>query len=298
MYFAEKRIGINKGSKATLFVFGDMQLGAVGYRNDILQEFKQDFLSAENPYGLGLGDYGDFLRPSLRAKIGEQLYQDDDARDQLDDIVRDKIEKLGDEMSFMKGRLIGLNSGHHEWDFRDGTNSTQQLCRRLSTTYLGWSAYTVLKVSGTAKLKKGKEGATVALKIYSTHGDGGSPFSSGDMAQLEKKIAPYWVADLYFRGHSSKGECAPLELNDVCVRGAPRLIKKTRWIVNCPGMMNGYAEGHTGYVERKNLPPASLGYVKVILHYANFVDMAVDGGRVTGVKLQPMIVSPHVHYER
>ena len=147
MYFAEKRIGLNKGSTATLFVFGDIQLGSPGYKKEIFNEFKEDFLSTPNAYGLGLGDYGDFLRPSLRAKVGEALYQDDDARIQLDDIVRDKIEKLGDEMSFMKGKLVGLNSGHHEWDFKDGTTSTHQLCHRLHTTYLGWSSYTVLKIS-------------------------------------------------------------------------------------------------------------------------------------------------------
>jgi hypothetical protein len=295
MYFAEKRVGISKGSKMTLFVFGDMQMGGTGYRKEIFQDFKQDFLSSPGALGLGLGDYGDFLRPSMRNKIGEQLYQDDEARLQLDDIVRDKIAKLGDEMSFMKGRLIGLNSGHHEWDFRDGTNSTQQLCNQLHTMYLGWSAYSVLKLSNKAKIEEGKAASTVALKIYSTHGDGGSPFSSGDMAQLEKKIAPYWVADMYFRGHSSKGECAPLELNDVNTRGVPTLIKKTRWIVNCPGMMNGYNENSTGYVERKNLPPASLGYVKVSMHYGNFRDFSVDGDVRTGVRIQPMIVSPHIH---
>lgn len=295
MYFAEKRIAINKGSKATLFVFGDTQLGSVGYKKDMFNAFKEDFLSTPNAYGLGLGDYGDFLRPSMRAKIGEAIYQDDSARIQLDDIVRGHIKELGNELSFMKGKLVGLNSGHHEWDFKDGTNSTQQLCNQLNTTYLGWSSYTVLKISGPSKIKNGKDGSTIALKIYSTHGDGGSAYNSGDLAHLEKRIAPYWVADLYFRGHSSHGELAPLELNDITVRGEPRLIKKTRWIVNCPGMMCGYTDGLAGYVERKNMPPASLGYIKVELHYGNFRGITLDGLPVTGVKLQPMIVSPHIH---
>lgn len=301
MYFAERRIGLSKGSKLTLFVFGDTQLGSVGYKKDILNEFKEDFLSTPNAYALGLGDYGDFLRPSMRTKIGEALYQDDSARVQLDDIVRDKIEKLGDELSFMKGKIVGLNSGHHEWDFKDGTNSTQQLCNQLGTVYLGWSSYTVLKIGSKSKAEARKKkandnpsGSTVALKIYSTHGDGGSAYNSGDLAHLEKRIAPYWVADLYFRGHSSHGELAPLELNDVTVRGEPRLVKKTRWIVNCPGMMNGYTEGLAGYVERKNMPPASLGYVKVEIHYGNFREISIDGGPITGVKLQPMVVSPHI----
>ncbi len=295
MYFAEKRIGLSKGSKATLFVFGDMQLGAPTFKPDMFKAFKEDFLSTPNAYALGLGDYGDFLRPSMRNKITSQFYQDDDARIQLDDIVRDHIKKLGKELDFMRGRIIGLNSGHHEWDFKDGTNSTQMLCQMLSTVYLGWSSYMVLKISNKSKLKDGTDGATVALKIYSTHGDGGSSYNSGDLAHLEKKIAPYWIADLYFRGHSSHGELAPLDLNDITVRGEPRLVRKTRWIVNCPGMMSGYGEGLPSYVERKNLPPAALGYVKVELHYGNFRGITFDGDPVTGVKIQPMVVSPHIH---
>ena len=295
MYFAEKRIGVSKGTKITLFVFGDIQMGADGYKKDIFNAFKADFMSTPNAYGLGLGDYSDFLRPSMRQRVGEVLYQDDSARDQLDDIVRDRVVKYADEMSFMKGKLVGLNSGHHEFDYRDGTNSTQQLCQLLKTTYLGWSSYSVIKIGDKNKLIKGKPGTMLSLKVYSTHGDGGSAFSSGDMANLEKKIAPYWIADIYLRGHSSKGELAPLELNDVVVKGPPRLVKKTRWIINCPGMMNGYTENSTGYVERKNLPPASLGYVKIVLHYGNFRNIAVDGGKMTGIKIQPMVVSPHIY---
>ena len=73
-----------------------MQMGGAGYQKEMWREFKEDFLSTPNAYGLGLGDYGDFLRPSMRARIGEQLYQDDDARDQLDKIVGDKIAHLDD----------------------------------------------------------------------------------------------------------------------------------------------------------------------------------------------------------
>jgi hypothetical protein len=116
------------------------------------------------------------------------------------------------------------------------------------------------------------------------------------MANLEKKIAPYWIADLYFRGHSSKGELAPLELNDITMKGIPRIVKKTRWIVNCPGMMNGYTMGETDYVEAMNLPPASLGYAKVEITFSSNLDTALDGKGLTGVRLQPMIVSPHIYH--
>ena len=294
MYLNQKRIILKRGAHCTLFVFGDTQKGAEGYKKEMWQEFVHDFKTTPNAYALGLGDYGDFLRPSLRCKVAEVLQQDGDARTQLDNIVRKKIDEIADEMMFMKGKIISMHSGHHEWDFKDGTNSSQYLCNVLDSTYLGWSGYTVLKFQGEES-KNGSKGNGMAVKIYSTHGDGGSPFSSGDLAQLEKKIAPYWVADLYLRGHSSKGEMAPIELNDVMIRGTLRFIKKTRWIVNVPGMMNGYVEKHTSYVEYKNMPPACLGYAKIDFNHSNFRTLSDDGKQVTGLKMQPIIVSPHVY---
>jgi hypothetical protein len=202
---------------------------------------------------------------------------------------------MGEKMSFLKNRCIGLHSGHHEWEYKNGTNSSQKLCEILNSQYLGWAAYTVVRVS-PPKTKTCKKGSTISIKIFSTHGDGGSAFSSGDMANLEKRIAPYWISDLYLRGHSSKGELAPLELNDVTLKGTPRIIKKTRWIVNCPGMMSGYEMNKTGYVELRSLPPASLGYAKCDMWFSSGLCAdAMDGGMLTGVRLQPMIVSPHLY---
>lgn len=299
MYACESRIVLNKGSHATLFIGGDFQFHSSGYRDEIFQDFKNDFKTSPNPYFIGLGDYGDFLRPSLRDRVAEALTKDPSARDELDKIVKADVHNIANKMSFLKDRCVGLHSGHHEWEYKNGTNTTQDLCSMLNSQYLGWAAYTVLRVS-QPKPKTKTKGSTwssgVSLKIFSTHGDGGSAFSSGDMANLEKRIAPYWVSDLYLRGHSSKGELAPIELNDVTVRGTPRIIKKTRWIINCPGMMAGYEMNKTGYVELRSLPPASLGYAKCDLWYSSGnSDLTLDGDCRNGVRIQPMIVSPHIY---
>jgi hypothetical protein len=57
---------MQKGTHATLFIGGDFQFHSTGFKEEIFQEFKKDFLTSPNPYFIGLGDYGDFLRPSLR----------------------------------------------------------------------------------------------------------------------------------------------------------------------------------------------------------------------------------------
>jgi hypothetical protein len=293
MYLNEFRMPLRKGSKATLFIFGDIQMHSKGYHDEIFQEFKNDFLNTPNAWAIGLGDYGDFLRPSLRTRLSEAMASDPDSRAQLDGIVNDDVDKMSEKLMFLKNRLVGLHSGHHEWEYKNGTNSSQKLCDKLNASYLGWTAYSVVRISPPAEKGK-KAGTTISIKIFSTHGDGGSGFNSSDLTNLERKIAPYWVSDLYLRGHSHKGEMCPMELNDVTLKGAPRLIKRTRWVLNCPSMLGGYYLNDTGYAEYRALPPAAMGYAKCEIQFSSsFHDIAADGKAISGIKLQPMIVSPH-----
>ena len=282
----EKRISLQHGGVATLFIFGDTQFGSDGFDNEMWQEFAHQFKTTKNAYGIGLGDASDFLRPSMRARIVGSLSSDLSAREELDKIVRESVDKIYDKMSFMKDRIVGLHSGHHEWDFADGTNTTQTLCQKFNTIYLHWCAYTVLRLCTPSSA------STYSMKIFSTHGSGGGQFSSSDLGNLERRIAPYWVADLYLRGHSSKLEMIPIELNDVTLRGPePRLIKKTRWLVNCGGFMSGYVDKKTTYIEKNNMPPACLGWAKCEIRFSSSLGN-IDGKKITGLRMQPLLCSP------
>jgi hypothetical protein len=285
----EKRITLPHSSSIRIFVFGDSQIGAKGFDENMWSAFEREFKSTKNAYAIGLGDYSDFLRPTMRSKITGALSGDRSAQEELDEIVRESTKTLIKRMSFLKGHIIGLHSGHHEWEFLDGTNTTQQICQGLGATYLYWTAYTVLK------FQSGKKGvsSTSAMKIFSTHGSGGGSFSSSDLGNLEKKIAPYWVADLYLRGHSSKLEMIPIELNDVTLKGPiPRMVKKTRWAVNVGGFMAGYVNGPASYVERNSMPPACLGWAHIDVKFGNKV--SADGKRLTGISIQPTLRSPNL----
>ena len=99
--------------------------------------------------------------------------------------------------------------------------------------------------------------------IHAQHGDGGAGFTGPDIQNLERKTVPYWDADLYLRGHSTKRWAAPfLEYKMSVGRSInlPYLVAKTKWAVNTGGFMRGHIEGQSTYVSRKNMPPANLGY--------------------------------------
>jgi hypothetical protein len=289
MHIHETRIVLPHSGKATLFVFGDMQFGTKEFDEDMWAEFENDFRSTKHAYAIGLGDYDDFVRWTVRKPLIEAMHGDDSVRARFDSMVMKGVDTLYEKMKFMKGRIIGMHGGHHEWDFQSGVSSTQMLCQRLGSPYLAWTAYTLLKFE-----TMNKKSGTSALKIWSTHGAGGSMFSSGDLANLERKIAPYWIADLYLRGHSSKLEMTPIELNDITVRsnGVPRLIKKTRWLVNVGGFMKGYGDGEASYVERCNMPPACLGWAKVGIEFSTLAVKCIDGKATTGLRIQPVLCSP------
>lgn len=293
MYCVLKNITVERSKPVNIFVFGDVQEHSTGFSEEYFEAFKQDFLTSPNAYAIGLGDYGDFTRPSIVKRINSVIDPtfDGDYRDELDRIIDLDVERLYKKFEFLKNRTLGLTSGHHEWVYKSGENSTQRLARMLNADYLGWNGYILLKIA----FKAARSLVRYAIKIFCTHGSGGSIFTSTDLGNLERKIAPYWYADIYLRGHSSKGSLSPLEWNDVIGIDSAKLVKKTRWIINCPGMMNGYVEKHTSYVELKNLPPASLGYVKIeIKQTAKDTERKIKD-RVSGVTIQPYIVSPYVY---
>ncbi len=303
MFLSVKEINCLKSETINIFVFGDIQEHSSGFSEEYFQAFKSDFLSTKNAYAIGLGDYGDFVRPSLMKRINTIMdpVQDRDYRNQLDKMVDADLRRLCDKFSFLKGRTLGITSGHHEWAFLSGDTSTQRLAKYLGADFLGWTSYLVLKVryfKNQSELKNRKsvniKSSSFAVKFYCTHGSGGGLYNHSDLSNLERKIAPYWIADVYLRGHSSKGELAPIELNDVSLSGDCKIIKKTRWLVNCPGMMNGYIDGDTSYVEMNNMPPASLGYSRVEIKYTTRdSEKGKPGDRICGITIQPYIVSPY-----
>ena len=135
-----------------------------------------------------------------------------------------------------------------------------------------------------------KHKRATAIKILSTHGSVSSTFPSTDLRNLEAKIAPGWYADIYFRGHSSKLGMVPMPFNDVTTRGEPKVISKTKWLVNVGGFMGDYAMGDESYVERNNLPPVARGWAIVKFR----TKQESEGGKFHSwnVEIQPLLRSP------
>jgi hypothetical protein len=241
---------------ATIFFFGDLQWGAPGFDNYAWEEFKREFKSTPNAWALGLGDYGDWLRPSMRAPLKASMTKDKSARVMMDDMIRRKQDDLINKMAFLEGKLIGLHQGHHCWEFASGDNSDMRICSALKTKYMGWMADTRLMFKGY------REKDTLALTMVSMHGTGNSRYTGTDSRWLDQNIVPAFDAEVYVKGHGCKADAwSPFERQIVKRKGAIGLARQKLYCLNVPGFSRGYTNGwDSSYVEQAGFQPQPLGW--------------------------------------
>lgn len=254
------RIPLTSSGEASLFVFGDRQQGSSGFRAEAWQEFRNEFKRTKNAWALGLGDYGDWLRPSLRPVVESALKKDDSARKMLDNDVRLGHDKIIDDMDFLSGRLIGIHEGHHNWNFASGGNTDQRLASALKAPYLGWIASTrlVLMKHGI----KEANGHSFVWTIISTHGNANGRRVPAALSWIETNLANAFIADQYIGGHGCKNASeAPYKRAMVRRVGPPGLIHHIPRILSVGGFAEGYTNGwESDYVERAGFSPQPMGW--------------------------------------
>lgn len=241
--------------EATLFCFGDLQADAKGFNMEAWEQFRNEFKATPNAVALGLGDYNDFSRPTMRAAMLSALSKDDSTRQQIDDMVRKQQDRLLDKMAFLEGKLVGIHNGHHCWDFADGTNSDQRIATALKAPYLGWMAGTRLL------LRYGKKpGHSFAYTMVSLHGNSNARKTGGAASWTEDNVVRSWIADQYVLGHCCKGmSWVPSERNTIRRQGPAGIETTLPKVLQVPGFHSGFAESG-GYVERNSFPPQPCGW--------------------------------------
>ncbi len=254
------RIHLDPTHGATLFVFGDRQQGSAGYRAEAWQEFKHEFQTTKNAWAIGLGDYGDWLRPSMRSRLTDALAKDDSARAMMErDVLRGHDEIIKD-MEFLKGKLIGLHEGHHLWEFAHGGNTDQRLASALKAPYLGWSAATRLTLHYGAPSEI-KSQHNFIHTIISTHGNANGRKVHSALAYLEN-YAQAWIADSYLMGHGCKSaNHVPFKRSHVRREGPFGVNTQIPRCIVVGGFAEGFTDGwKSDYVERAGFQPQPLSY--------------------------------------
>lgn len=250
--------------------FGDIQFGSKGFDNFLWERYVKEVVEDEDGFTIGMGDYTDLFRPTIRGRLRGIVCDDDDASENFDDLHRKHMEIVAKKLVpvVKAGRgCLGLVDGHHFYTYSDTRmTSTQYLCNMLQADtgkkvpYLGeMSAFIAMKFLHS------KTGNT-NLVIHTQHGEGGAQYIGTDMAKLERRTAPSFQADLYLRGHSTKLYAGGHDILMPSPKGSG-VIHRSVLLVNTGGFMRAYDGLRASYVEKKMMPPARLGWATVHIKF-------------------------------
>lgn len=244
-----------------MYVFADRQQGSTGYKKEAWQEFEREFKATKNAWAIGLGDYGDWLRPSLRPQLTAAMSRDDSARQAFDNDVLRGHDEIIKDMEFLKGKLIGLHAGHHLWTFASGLNTDQRLASALNAPYLGWIASTRFALTYGGEKAYGEKRAFVYTMI-STHGNPNGRKVHAALAYLENNYTNGWIADQYCIGHGCKNaNDVPFKRNHIRRIGPPGIDIQIPRLLVVGGFAEGYTDGwKSSYVEEAGFTPQPMGY--------------------------------------
>lgn len=283
-----RKVIVAKKNEITLRPFGDLQFGTAGFQEKLWQRWLKETTEDDRAVVIGLGDYSDSFRPTIQKRLKAAFVDDASAGAQMDEMLMEQMQRIAERLKPIQGKIVGLLEGHHYYRFNNSDiTTTQYLCQLLKVKYLGFVSCVQLIVRGTHAVAK-------ALDIFATHGCGGAKLSSTDASRLERDIMPYWDADIFLRGHSTKVYAMPAgalnKFSEAVREGLPLFIKKrNRLLVNTGGFMEGYVEGQSSYVEEKGLPGSALGYATIKI---KIVNKGADGDRERVFEMLPTIVAP------
>lgn len=246
----------NINKPISLYPFGDVHRSSpacdVGRWKDFLREASQD----PNAYFLGIGDYDDMSSTSEREIINSHKLHDSTRRT-LEDLYNKHNEQFYREISFMKGRIIGLIEGNHYSEYKDGTTTTMKLAGLMDTKYLGVATF--------IRLHFNYYGGKTSLDIWAHHGAGGGRLPGSSLNRVVQ-MSESADADLYFMGHThgkSLGFVPKLVLKNT--KNGVRLKHKRQLFARTGSFLKGYEPGYASYVADAAMNPTDLGFVKITM---------------------------------
>ena len=206
----------------------------------------------KHTYFIGLGDYNDLSSGSERSKINN-IDLHDSTRDTLDHIAEKSNRLLANELSFMKGTIIGLSEGNHHWISEEGINSTEDLCERLNTKYLGWIFIVKLNII--------YRNSCFPIWICGCHGKYSGKRAGATFNAIEDMAQIFPMCDIYLQGHDHQLGIRPdvvLIQKDESKKGIV-IKEKSRFFARTGSFMRAYVEGKTSYVAKGLMKPSYLG---------------------------------------
>ena len=226
---------------------GDVHYGARGFAKRSFTEYLK-ILDGEykNVHYVGMGDYLDFTRSTVRQVIKTLAVDDFES---MDEYVEEKRNELVHILDQTRGKWVGMLQGNHSWTFRDGSTTETRMCASLNAEFLGDCADVQLNFkTGEDSHTRGKVG------IWMHHGVGGRKYPVG---HLLDRICPHFPdSDVFLMGHPQVKEYRDVLRMKRCSKS---YVERTGVAVITGGWLKGYIAGPSTYVERKAMNPLAVG---------------------------------------
>ncbi len=207
---------------------------------------------------IGMGDYLEWFSDSERRGV-RSINLHESSEKMMDDFAKETCDEFYSQISFMKGRILGMLEGNHFYQFQNGMTSTQYLCQKLSCKYLGASGFVRIRFCNTRSNDK------VKIDVFVHHGKGAARLVGGSLNTVQQ-MAECAEADIYLMGHDHKksiGMSSRLVLTDG--RTGINLKEKKVLYARTGSFLKGYEPEKPSYVTKSLLNPSDLGTVKIEL---------------------------------
>ncbi|MDD5006699.1 MAG: hypothetical protein PHS93_10245 [Candidatus Omnitrophica bacterium] len=235
---------------------GDVHLGSEACDESRFDYMCQWITRKKNVYVYGLGDYTDMMRAHDRYAVETQTAES--TQRIMDRIYREEAEKFIKKVMPFKDRILGLGEGNHRGHLTSGITTTQYMCDRLNTKYLGYMCYFGLTVS-----PRSKRNTALQLVLLTHHGIGGNGRLAGASINRVEKLERIAVADIYMMGHDHQKGVRPLSKFVPCNKGGFNIRTRKQLLITTGGFLKSYMANMPSYAVRVAYPPADLGCAKI-----------------------------------
>lgn len=219
-----------------------------------------------------MGDSTDLARTHFREHI-RGYKSDKNSQEALDEYVRAEIGKLAQVLSPVKERLLGAILGNHYWEFKDGTNSEQFLCKALDIPYLGPQGVVRLDFDGVNK----KKGHKVTIWAHHNGGSRSASSTASDVRVMEKAEQTF-ISDIYLLSHTHRTHAFKTARTGIDHSNPPKLTQTTQVLARTGAFLHTMAEEGVIALDRPHFPsygeeasyrPMALGQVEIKITFTN-----------------------------
>jgi len=209
----------------------------------------------ERTYYMGLGDYHDLASAREQTKLNrDDLHET--TMETLDELVQKRNREFAEEIKQMRGRLLGLIDGNHNWRFPNGVTASEDLANRMGCEHLGWLCHY------TIHFKLG--GKSQDIHIVACHGKAGGKRIGTSINQVEDMKAIFPMADVYCMGHNHDRGAWPVDiLYPTHSTGGTFIKQKRQFLCRSGSFLKAYEKGRSNYATGRLLRPADLGALKL-----------------------------------